>query len=336
MVFFSLFYRRFKRELDQINLMGYAYRVFLFIVFIYFVLRVHAQQEPQITQYMFTPMAYNPATAGTSGNISVTGLLREQWIGFNDSEGNRVSPRTFFLSVDAPLKVLHGGLGAVIVNDKLGYEQNIGLKLSYAYITDFRSGELSFGPQIGLLDKSIDFSKLQALESDPIFQATEEKAMMFDIGLGVLYRVPGKYYMGFAASQVIQSKGSLGENPNYSNKRHLYLSGGYEYVIPDYPLYEVEPSVLIKTDMVSYQVDLNARVTYNQKFWGGLTYRITDAVALMLGVKIKQLMVGYSYDITTSKLGSAGSSGSHEIMVNYSFKLDLDKNPKSYRNTRFL
>lgn len=316
--------------------MGSTLRVSFVIVFIYMVLCAHAQQEAQFTQYMFTPMAYNSAAAGTSGNISATGLLREQWIGFKDIEGTRVSPRTFFLSVDAPVKFLHGGVGVVIVNDKLGYEQNIGFKLSYAYHMDYGAGELSFGPQLGLLDKSIDFSKLQAVESDPIFQASEEKAMMFDVGLGVLYRVQGKYYAGLFASQVIQSAGSLGENPNYQNKRHFYLTGGYQYIIPDYPLYELEPSVLIKSDLVSYQVDLTARVTYNQKFWGGVSYRITDAVALMLGLKIKQFMVGYSYDITTSKLGSAGSLGSHEIMVNYSFKLDLDKNPKSYRNTRFL
>lgn len=316
--------------------MGYANRVYLVIVFIFTLLGMKAQQEPQFTQYVFVPMAYNPAVAGTSGNISVTALLREQWVGFKDMEGTRVSPRTFFLSVDAPLRILHGGIGAVIINDKLGYEQNIGLKLSYAYIMDYRSGELSFGPQIGLLDKTIDFSKLEALEDDPIFMQSEEKAMMFDLGLGVLYRVPGKYYMGFSTSQLIQSSGKLGEEPNYKNQRHYFLQGGYEYSIPDYPLYEVSPSVLVKTDMVSYQVDLTARVTYSQKFWGAVSYRVTDAVALMLGVKIKQLSVGYSYDITTSKLGSAGSSGSHEIVVNYSFKLDLDKNPKSYRNTRFL
>lgn len=316
--------------------MGYAHRVSLVIGFIYIVLCAQAQQEPQFTQYMFTPMAYNPASAGTSGNISATGLLREQWVGFEDMDGTRVSPRTFFISVDAPLKILHGGIGCEIVNDKLGYEKNIGFKLSYAYITDFRAGELSFGPRIGLLDKSIDFSKLEGLESDPLFQSTEERTMMFDVGLGVLYRVPGKYYAGFAVTQLLQSAASLGENPNYQDKRHMYIQGGYEYTVPDYPLYEIEPSVLIKSDLVSYQVDLTARVTYNQKFWGGISYRITDAVALMLGLKIKQLSVGYSYDITTSKLGSAGSTGTHEIMVNYSFKLDLDKNPKSYRNTRFL
>ena len=148
--------------------MGYANRVYLVIVFIFTLLGARAQQEPQFTQYMFVPMAYNPAVAGTSGNISATALLREQWVGFKDMEGTRVSPRTFFLSVDAPLRILHGGIGAVIINDKLGYEQNIGFRLSYAYIMDFRSGELSFGPQIGLLDKSIDFSKLFVHIHNPV------------------------------------------------------------------------------------------------------------------------------------------------------------------------
>ena len=33
----------------------------------------------------------------------------------------------------APLRVLHGGVGLTITSDKLGYEQNIQVKLGYAY-----------------------------------------------------------------------------------------------------------------------------------------------------------------------------------------------------------
>jgi len=72
---------------------------------------------------------------------------------------------------------------------------------------------------------------------------------------------------------------------------------------------------------------------YNNKVWGGLTYRINDAVALMIGMAYKDIEIGYSYDIPTSQIASAGSS---ELMVRYRFKLEKDKTRTGYRNTRFL
>jgi len=74
-------------------------------------------------------------------------------------------------------------------------------------------------------------------------------------------------------------------------------------------------------------------VKYNNKVWGGVTYRFNDAIGILLGMTIKDVNVGYSYDIPTSRLGSTGS---HEIMVKYCFKLEREKPRSSYRNTRFL
>jgi hypothetical protein len=72
---------------------------------------------------------------------------------------------------------------------------------------------------------------------------------------------------------------------------------------------------------------------YNNKVWGGLSYRISDAVSLMIGVVYKDLEIGYAYDIPTSQIAATGS---HEVMVRYRFKLERDKTRTGYRNTRFL
>ena len=108
--------------------------------------------------------------------------------------------------------------------------------------------------------------------------------------------------------------------------------------------FEITPSTLIKTDGVSLQFDVNAMVDYlNNKFWAGLSYRKTDAVVIMLGLKpfgpgpYENLKIGYSYDITTSAMGGSGmSSGSHEIYVGYCFKIEMVKPVESYKNLRFL
>jgi hypothetical protein len=52
-------------------------------------------------------------------------------------------------------------------------------------------------------------------------------------------------------------------------------------------------------------------------------------------------LVGYSYDYTLSDMGKPSStgnnsSGSHELMINYSFDLSLGKSPMKYKSIRFL
>ena len=310
---------------------SHAIRVSVALLLVFFYKTVVGQQEPQFTQNMFTRLAINPAVAGSSGDISVTALMRQQWVGFKDNDGENVAPQTYLLTVDAPVQILHGGVGAVILNDKLGFEKNIGLELSYAYRTEYGKGTLSFGPVIGFLNKTIDFAKLKPTQTgDPLLASGEEKTMFVDLGLGAMYLIPGKYWFGVSTSQLLQSGASFGiEETNY-------LQGGFTYLLPNYPLVKLEPSLLIKTDAVSLQMDLNALATYNNKFWAGVSYRLQDAIAVIIGVKYKSFNISYAYDLTTSKLGSAGSSGSHEIMLNYNFKLQIDKYPKSYRNTRFL
>ncbi|MDO9511301.1 MAG: type IX secretion system membrane protein PorP/SprF [Bacteroidales bacterium] len=310
---------------------------FLFVMFL--ALTAFGQQEAQFTQNMFTRMAVNPAYAGSSEAISVTGVLREQWVGFKDNNGEKVAPQTFFITIDAPVDVLGGGLGASIMNDRLGFEQNIGLRLSYAYRTNFGKGELAFGPQIGFLNKTIDFSKFSAVQSggDPALSSGEEKTMLLDLGLGVFYQVKNEYWFGLSSSQLIQTGSAMGvDEKNFNLRRHYYLQGGYEYIFPDYPLYKLEPSLLIKSDGSSTQFDLSALVKYDNKFWGGLSYRFQDALAFMVGVQWRNFQIGYAYDLTTSRMSTGGSKGSHEVMLNYNFKIEMDKTPKSYRNTRFL
>lgn len=316
-------------------LMKKIFSALLFIVFLG--LQGWSQQEAQFTHFMFNNMAINPAFAGASEAICFTGLARQQWMGIKDIDGTNVSPQTLLVSMDAPLNVLHGGLGGTIFQDQLGYEKNVGLRMNYAYRFNAGNGIMALGAQVGFLNKSIDFSKFRPLEDgDPVLASqAKESNFTTDFGFGGFYKVPGKFYLGLSAVQLSNAKQPIG-NADYSNKRHYYLSAGYEYPLPDYPEFEIDPSLLIKTDGVSAQYDVNALVRYNNKFWGGVSYRVQDAIAILLGMNIKNFRVGYSYDITTSKLTQAGSAGSHEIMVGYCFKIIIEKPRKSYRNTRFL
>ena len=86
---------------------------------------VSAQQEPQITLNMFNHMAVNPGYAGLRDAICVTGIIRQQWMGIEDAEGTKVSPETYVISGDSPVRLLRGGVSAVVMQDKIGYFKEI-------------------------------------------------------------------------------------------------------------------------------------------------------------------------------------------------------------------
>ncbi|MEI7896414.1 MAG: PorP/SprF family type IX secretion system membrane protein [bacterium] len=295
-----------------------------------------SQQPTVLTHYMFTDMATNPAFAGGSGGISITGLVRQQWMGWKDTDGTKSAPQTFLLTADAPIRKLHGGLGGSVSQDQIGFFKNIVVKLGYAYKMELGTGDIAFGLQGSLLNISYDASKFSAIdkENDPVLNQLEGKTsdMAVDVGLGVFYKVPEKYYVGLSAENILQTKG---KKTHYQMRRTYYLNGGYQWIVPNHPAFELLPSAQVMYDGAVLQLSASALIMYNNKFYGGLGYRLQDAVSVLAGVVIKGLRIGVAYDISTSAM-SKYNNGSLEIMVNYCFKIDTDKFRKSYRNTRFL
>ncbi len=295
------------------------------------------QQEAQFSQNMFNQLSFNPAYAGVRKAICATGLYRQQWAGFKDPDGNNVAPRTYLVSLDLPVRFLHGGMGVTIYNDEIGFERNIGAKISYAYRINIGRGNLAFGAQVGFLDKSVDFAKFNLLDDgDPVFTSQgKESAFLTDYAGGVYYQIPQKFYTGISASMLSQAGGTIGST-DVMNKTHYYLMSGYYFHLAGGSGLVINPSVLVKTDMNSAQYDFNTLLIFNEKYWGGISYRVQDAVAVILGAQIKEFRIGYSYDITLSEMGSAGSGGSHEVMVGYCFKIELEKIRGTYKNARYL
>lgn len=282
---------------------------------------------------MFTNMTYNPAFAGSSEGISVTGLIRQQYIGFKDEEGNSVFPQTYLFSADLPVKVLHGGVGASVMLDKIGFYNFTYVKVGYDYRADLGPGTISAGIQLDLLNTKVDASKFKPEDAnDQIILGIQKNDLVADFALGVFYKVADKYYIGLSADQVAQTKH---KKLFYQDKRTYYLNGGYNWVIPNHPAFEIQPSALFRTDFSTFQVDVTALLMYNKKIWGGLGYRFQDAASILAGISIKGIKIGLAYDISTSAL-TKYNSGSFEVMLNYTFKIETEKFRKSYKNTRFL
>jgi len=100
----------------------------------------------------------------------------------------------------------------------------------------------------------------------------------------------------------------------------------------------------LESDATSTQVDINANVLWRNMFWGGLSYRIKDAIVPMLGYQKAigdpkkmpgMIKIGYSYDETTSEIKNY-SKGSHEFMVSYCFNVVPVPTLQKSKTVRFL
>lgn len=300
-------------------------KYFLGAFLFFFVLVASAQQDPQFSQYMFNELYSNPGYAGSNNAICATALNRTQWAGF---EG---APSTTSLSVEAPVSLLHGGLGLNVLTDGIGLYEFTGINLSYAYRIELAQGNLGIGASVGMLQNGVDGGNFVVeTGNDPSISNTTEKAAGLDLGLGLYYQ-SDKMYVGLSSKHL--NEASLTATKGIIDlKRHYYLSAGYVHELSSN--LELKPSVLIKSEGVTTTLDLTSLIEYNKKMWGGVSFRPSYGAVLLFGTHINQdLKFGFSYDLPISKVSEAGS---FEFMLGYCFKLDYNKVAKGFKNPRFL
>jgi len=301
-----------------------------------------AQQDPQFTQFMHSKLIYNPGYAGTSEAICANVLYRQQWVNFPGA------PRTGLLSFDMPIGDLPLAVGVNVMSDQIGFAKTLFGRVAVAYNRRIGAGVLGIGIDGGVLQQQFNGTWITpdgAGVQDgaiPSWQATGQTAnaglnkLTYDVGFGAFYSIANKMYVGLSSShlaaQDIKSEGDV----KYALARHYYLVGGYTFDLT--PEHALQPNVKVKSDAASTQLDVNLTYIYNKMLWVGVSYRMQDAIAPMIGyrfLKDKSLKVGYSYDLTLSKI-KGYSSGTHEVMLGYCFNVKKPKKITSYQNARFL
>ena len=295
---------------------------FLYITVIVLLVQVlQAQQLPQYTQYMLNDLAINPAVAGKDNYADVRSNNRYQWVGMTDA------PRTYMLTLHSPLKNRHMGLGTHIYTDIVGPTRRVGMSLAYAYhIKIAEKTRLSLGLSAGIQQWGIDGHKLHLHDAgDDNLLTQYQTKIVPDFGAG-LYVHNDQWYIGLSAPQLYQSPIKLYEGGDNKGTlvRHFILNGAYKINVNED--FKVEPSFLVKyANPTPLEIDLGARVIYQEQVWLGLGYRHHDAITALVGFMYKNyLMIGYSYDFTTSNLKKY-SSGTHELMLGLRFSRQQSK-----------
>ena len=313
--------------------------VLVFTLLLTATLGLRAQQVPIFTNHTNSYAYANAGFAGMSEGINLLGLYRQQWAGFQDNDGNAVAPQTFLLTGDMPFRKLHGGLEFSIMQDKLGFENNVNVGLGYSFHMDLGGSTLGIGVAGTLLNRTVDFAQLHPnVEGDPLINGlSEESAMLFDFNVGLFWQIPDSFYLGLSVVNVLESMSQALNDQSESSAsfitdRTFYLLAGYPFQFEDLPYLTFVPSVSVMSDIASTQLNASVRVVYNNLFSLGVNYRPQESVGLMVGLTIKDITLVYAYDINTM----GGIPGSHEIGLSYCFKLDLDRTPRDYRSVRYL
>lgn len=302
-----------------------------------------AQQDPQFTQFMHSKLIYNPGYAGTSEAICANVLYRQQWVNFPGA------PKTGLVSFDMPIGQLPIAIGLNVMSDQIGYSKTLFARLALAYNRRIGAGVLGVGIDGGVLQQQFNGNWITPDGPTAIdksipdyngggFQTAGLNKLSYDLGFGAFYSIANRMYVGISsthlAAQDIKSAGDV----KYSLARHYYIVGGYTFNLGEGGKHGINPNVKVKTDAASTQLDVNLTYIYNKMFWVGVSYRMQDAIAPMVGyrfLKDRSLKVGYSYDLTLSKI-KGYSSGTHEIMLGYCFNVKKPKKVTSYQNARFL
>ncbi len=296
-------------------------------------------QDAQFTQFYANPLYLSPSFAGSTAGTRAVLNFRDQWPAI---PGSFI---TFAASIDHFFPRYNSGLGIQFMRDQAGSGHlalnTIAINYSYQMKIN-RRWSVRPGMMLNYNIRSIDFDRLQfndQMDIDgnsptSIETPSLEKVQYGDAGFSVM-AYNKIYWFGFTFDHVFNPNQTLIEGTSRVPLK-FSLYGGRKFILHSARTQSDETiklAYLYKLQGKYDQIDIGA---YWNKgpFVVGLWYRgiplfkrydrgyaNNDALAILVGYKYQDLLVGYSYDVTVSRL-FANSAGSHEISLVYEFNQD--------------
>lgn len=285
---------------------------FLLFVFILTVTpdALKAQQIPQISQFMYNQLLYNPAAAGMQDTEFNTNLLgRFQWSGM---EG---APMTNMLWADYKFSSKNMALGLNINRDSYGASSNTDVFANYAYYVPLSPKvKLSMGLRVGATFSRFSTTDLKRIwdPEDMVVLGAERSSTLPKAGAG-FQLLTKSLYVGIAAPDII----TVDKDNIYQKKKNYLLMGGYRWKVNDsYNLFPNLRMIYIPDGGMIADINLIAEIT--DYFWAGATYSTAKSYALMAGTHISsRIRFGYAFEFK-SRSETSATLNTHEInlMIN--------------------
>lgn len=312
-------------------------------------------QDFQFSQFYATPMLINPAFTGNTVQSRITANYRNQWSAVSNSSGFN----TFAAAYEHNFEDFNSGIGLQIFHDRagLGALRTTTAALSYAYrFRVTRKFSVKPGLQFGLANRHINFNELifndQLQTGSSTSAASQEyndrSRYYLDINFGAIGY--GEYYWFGASVHHINSPdiSLLGNGVNLDPK--ISLHGGYKFVLKKDIKKRVKSSLTLATNYKHQgqrdQLDIGGYFNYIPMVFG-LWYRgiplkniesniiNNDAIIVLVGYSKNGFKMGYSYDLTVSKLSASTSGGAHELSMSLEMASRKSQN-KRRRRSRFM
>lgn len=291
-------------------------------------------QDAQFTQFYATPTYMSPAFAGT-GLQSRFGLAyRDQWPAI---PGAFITANFAF---DHYLSDMNSGIGLLVNHDRAGSGalRYTSVSAQYAYEIELkRKVFLRPALQVGWVNHAVNYSSLvfgdQLARGGTVgtYESLDGQSIGYaDMGAGLLFFTP-KMWLGASVHHLNKPDQSLLNNESIV-PRKLSMHGGYRTRIRT-PIIQKHPQNVVfafnyKAQEKYDQLDLGAYYEM-EPFFAGLWYRgiplfksyqrgyaNNDAIAVLIGFIVNDLRIGYSYDVTISRL-AGNTGGAHELTLGY-------------------
>jgi len=293
-------------------------------------------QDPAFTQFYANPLYLNPAMAGSNGCPRFGVNYRNEW---PQLSGNYV---TYSASYDQYFKNISGGFGVLATHDQQGQgtinTSMLGLIYSY-HLTLNRKWKMLFGARAAWYQKFLDWDKLT-------FGDMIDPRRGFILSTGDVPRGGSRGFFDASAGMVIFNKNFFAggavhhlNRPNESmiigeSKMPMRFTGhiGAEIPLGQKSKYanstSIMPNIIYQYQNGFQELNIGTYIKYGS-FNFGAWYRNRDAFILTLGINTGKFKLGYSYDVTVSKLNNGVSGGSHEVSLG--INLNCTTRPASFR-----
>jgi type IX secretion system PorP/SprF family membrane protein len=314
-------------------------RKYIIFVLLFFICQIGKSQDSQFSQFYASPIYLAPSFAGSTDGDRIALNYRSQWPDLTKAF------QTYTLSYDHYFPHMKSGVGLLLYREQAGASNlstmNVGIAYSYKF--RFRSGwNISPGLTFFYTQRNLDFDKLKFYDeidtdSETLEQRIIEKKADVDASFSILTYNKNMWF-GFTWDRILQPNRSLTGEVMEDPYKFTFYGGTKISVFDRYNWasgQSISPSFLFKMQDKYTQLDLGL-YWYQMPLVVGIWYRgipvfkelaSNDALAFLLGFKVDQFSIGYSYDLTISKLvGLTG--GTHEISINYLFSQGVTKRDK--------
>ncbi len=285
------------------------------ISFLLLSIGANAQQEGNLSMFHKHMNPINPAYAGAEGKTSLTSSIRSQWQGIKDAPESQV----FSFGIPVGKKL---GLGISFGSDKVFIEKQTALYIDASYLVQLSEGlKLYFGLKAGGDFYNIDLARLDDINNIDASGISNQNNFNPNVGVGV-YLKHKSFYLSLSSPKILSTeriKEEEGIAVLASSRTHLYLSGGYTYMLSS--KFALKPYVMTRyVSGAPFSGNFVAAIAYNEAIEVGFDYGTDDIMGGFLAVEVeKWLGFGYSYANSTKSELSATTGGIHEIFVKFNF-----------------